>query len=112
MVEDDIRDFPVWKFVLFGLGVLSSLCLSVTVWLFTKVIDVSDRIIIIESSRCTSAMCNLYSSSISNLEARLKQIPSEIPPQWFRDKVTSNTQRIAILERTSAVKKGGTHDSE
>jgi len=101
-MNHEIEAFPIWKFIIFGMGVVASITLSATTWIFVKVLDVNDRIVVIESSRCTFQDCNSISAAVSNLKARIDQMPNETPPNWVREKVSSNAERISILEHQQA----------
>lgn len=98
-MNEEFDNFPVWKFVLFGMGVVISTTLTLTTWLFTRVMENGDRLIAIESSRCTYEHCSANSNTVANIKDRVEKDHTQ--NAITRNRSISNTQRISILERES-----------
>lgn len=75
-----------------------------------KLNDVDRRIIVLEHSGCDAAMCNGIRTDLSALQSSVDGLPTEIPPDWFLDKVNTNhawcSSEISLLkERMSSVER-------
>ena len=97
MREDEKKDF-LWKFFFWVLAFITGLTTSVLSFTILKVMDNVNRITIIESSRCRASDCNDIRLSLADIKGELANLPSDIPPAWFKRQVDENSRDIKELQ--------------
>lgn len=111
-MDKEQKNELVWKFFIWVIATVSGLAISFSKMLWSEVNDIDGRLIVIESSRCDAARCNSIYTTVHGLEQTLANIPKEVPPKWFLDKVNRLESRIDLIERREWEGKGWRYKSE
>lgn len=101
--DEEKRNDLVWKVFLWALGVLVSIAITSIITLWRGQNDINNRLIAIESNRCTALDCSTLRHSLSNLQAGFAQIPEESLPRWFVEKVNAIEREVVELQRRGMV---------
>lgn len=105
--EEDTRlNELLWKSFFGVLGLLTTLCLlwvryvsSEQAMIEERCRELSARLTVIESSRCTASDCSTIRNDLVVLRSKVANFPEHIPPKWFEDKVNGLALEVKALQK-------------
>lgn len=99
-MSDDIRVNNRGAVLMWAVGILMTVNLSITGFIVTNLMTLNIRVAQIEANRFTSEDARKLMEGLlttqRDLERALAKLPNEIPPQWFKAEVEN---ALARLER-------------